>query len=143
MTTRAGSTLSVEVDREAVAVAPRLLGLGGRFSVELGIGIDAGAAERWCVAATRFGTRISASVTGRTFPVLDAAGLKRVVQAGHRQRDAPVGLLDQGVANPGETLRTVARPLPIAGDRGVLVGAVSVRDLLRLLLLDALDGRSS
>ena len=59
--------------------------LGGRYSAELGIDVDAGDAEveRWFVAATLFGTRISARVAERTFSVLTGAGLVRLAQARH------------------------------------------------------------
>ena len=50
--------------------------LGGRYSAELGIDVDAGDAEieRWFLAATLFGTRISARIAERAFRVLDEAG---------------------------------------------------------------------
>lgn len=72
--------------------------LGGRYSSELGIDVDAGAAEveRWFLAATLFGTRISAGVAERTFGVLDGAGLHRVAQARHLPWDDLVALLDEG-----------------------------------------------
>jgi hypothetical protein len=59
--------------------------LGGRFSAELGIDVDAGDAEveRWFLAATLFGTRISGSVAKRAFGVLNEAGLTRIGQARH------------------------------------------------------------
>ena len=59
--------------------------LGGRFSAELGIDVDAGDAEieRWFLAATLFGARISASVAERAFAVLNEAGLTRIGQARH------------------------------------------------------------
>lgn len=72
--------------------------LGGRYSAELGIDVDAGDAEveRWFVAATLFGTRILARVAERTFRVLDGAGLVRIAQARHVPWDALVGYLDEG-----------------------------------------------
>jgi hypothetical protein len=59
---------AVELARRVVAV------LGGRYSAELGIDVDAGDAEieRWFVAATLFGARIPARVAGRTFGLLEA-----------------------------------------------------------------------
>lgn len=72
--------------------------LGGRYSSWLGIDVDAGEAEveRWFLAATLFGTRISARVAERTFGVLDGAGLHRVAQARHIRWDDLVALLDEG-----------------------------------------------
>lgn len=71
---------------------------GGRYSRELGIDVDAGDAEveRWFVAATLFGTRISARIAERTFDQLARAGIKRIVEAGDRDWDALVALLDAG-----------------------------------------------
>jgi hypothetical protein len=73
-------------------------GLGGQFSAELGIDVDAGEAEveRWFLAATLFGTRISAQVAERTFRVLADAGLVRIAQARHVPSDELVTLLDEG-----------------------------------------------
>ena len=72
--------------------------MGGRYSAELGI--DVGASEdeieRWFVAATLFGNRISANVAERTFRVLDQAGLHRIIEAGDVSWDELVALLDQG-----------------------------------------------
>jgi hypothetical protein len=72
--------------------------LGGRFSVELGIDVDAGeaAVEQWFLAATLFGTRISAQVAERTFRVLATAGLARIAQARHVPSEELVALLDEG-----------------------------------------------
>jgi hypothetical protein len=72
--------------------------LGGRYSNELGIDVDAGDAEieRWFLAATLFGTRISAAVAERTFQVLNRAGLRRIAQAGDVPWDDLVAYLDQG-----------------------------------------------
>jgi hypothetical protein len=72
--------------------------LGGRFSVELGIDVDAGeaAVEQWFLAATLFGTRISAQVAERTFRVLATAGLARIGQARHVPSEELVALLDEG-----------------------------------------------
>jgi hypothetical protein len=72
--------------------------LGGRFSVELGIDVDAGDAEieRWFLAATLFGTRISAGVAERAFAVLNEAGLTTIGQARHVLSEDLVELLDTG-----------------------------------------------
>jgi hypothetical protein len=70
--------------------------LGGRFSAELGIDVDAGDAEveRWFLAATLFGTRISAAVAERAFAVLNEAGLIRIGQARHVPSEDLIQLLD-------------------------------------------------
>ncbi len=72
--------------------------LGGRYSTELGVDVDGGEAEveRWFVAATLFGSRISASVAERTFKVLDGAGLTRIACARDWSWDDLVALLDEG-----------------------------------------------
>jgi hypothetical protein len=72
--------------------------LGGRYSSRLGIDVDAGEAEveQWFIAATLFGTRISAAVAERTFGVLEEAGLRRVAQARQIRWDDLVALLDEG-----------------------------------------------
>lgn len=73
-------------------------GLGGRYSSELGIDVDRGdtEVERWFVAATLFGTRISASIAERTYADLARAGINRIVDAGTFEWDALVALLDTG-----------------------------------------------
>ncbi len=75
-----------------------VVSMGGRYSAELGIAVDEGAAEieRWFLAATLFGTRISAAIAGRTFLVLDHAGLARIADARHVPWDDLVALLDEG-----------------------------------------------
>jgi hypothetical protein len=72
--------------------------LGGRFSAELGIDVDAGDAEveQWFLAATLFGTRISAAVAERAFAVLNGAGLTRIGQARHVPSEDLIELLDAG-----------------------------------------------
>lgn len=74
------------LDRDTITVARQVvITVGGRYSTELGIDVDGGEAEveRWFMAATLFGTRISAAVAGRTFRVLDDAGLTRIAHARH------------------------------------------------------------
>ncbi len=83
----------------AAAVARRVTRrFGGRFSTELGIDVDAGDAEveRWFLAATLFGTRISATLAERAFGVLDSAGLRRIADAAQFSWDDLVALLDAG-----------------------------------------------
>ena len=83
---------AVELARRVVAV------LGGRYSAELGIDVDAGEAEveRWFVAATLFGARIPAHVAERTFAVLAGAGLTRIGQMRHVPSDDLIAMLDAG-----------------------------------------------
>ena len=62
---------------EHVRLARRVVGtLSGRYSMELGIDVDAGGAEieRWFLAATLFGTRISAPVAERNVPCAQRCG---------------------------------------------------------------------
>jgi len=72
--------------------------LGGRYSAELGIDVDAGEAqvERWFLAATLFGARISARVAERAFGVLSAAGLARIGQLRHVPSADLIAMLDAG-----------------------------------------------
>jgi len=71
---------------------------GGRYSSELGIDVDAGDAEveRWFLASTLFGTRISARIAERTFHVLARAGVDRIADARSHEWDELVALLDAG-----------------------------------------------
>lgn len=86
--------LAVPARRARAVVAT----LGGRYSAELGIDVDAGDAEveRWFLAATLFGTRISARVAERAFAVLDEAGLARIGQARRVRSEDLIALLDAG-----------------------------------------------
>ncbi|HLG09413.1 MAG TPA: hypothetical protein VI409_12165 [Gaiellaceae bacterium] len=72
--------------------------LGGRFSLELGIDVDRGAEEieRWALVATLFGNRISTSVAMRTYRVLERAGVRTIADAGERDHEELVALLDEG-----------------------------------------------
>lgn len=72
--------------------------LGGRFSLELGIDLDGGpeAVERWALAATLLGNRISTAVAMRTYRMLERAGVTKIVDAGDRSRDELVSLFDSG-----------------------------------------------
>jgi hypothetical protein len=89
--------------------------LGGLYSAELGIDVDAGDAEieRWFLAATLFGTRISARIAGRTFRELAAAGLVRIGQARNVPAAELVGLLDAG-GYARYDFRTAARLLKLS-----------------------------
>src|SRR5262245_61862233 len=72
--------------------------LGGRYSTELGIDIDEGGGEieRWFLAATLFGSRISASVAMRTYRALASAGIATVQNVGGWSWEELVKLLDAG-----------------------------------------------
>jgi hypothetical protein len=84
---------------DEIAIASRVVAaLGGRYSTEMGIDVDQGddEIERWFLAATLFGTRISARVAERTFRVFADHGLSRVALASEFTWDALVALLDEG-----------------------------------------------
>jgi hypothetical protein len=75
--------------------------------------------ERWFLASTLFGTRISAVVAARTFAVLERAGLHRVTDAGRRTWEQLVALLDEG-GYARYDFRTATRLLDLSaavGDR--------------------------
>jgi len=85
--------------RGEITLARRVVaGLGGRYSAELGIDVDAGDAEveRWFLAATLFGARITAQVAERAFGELAGAGLARIGQVRHVPSADLIGLLDAG-----------------------------------------------
>jgi endonuclease III len=92
-------TVTRTVDRQRVALAGQVVHtFGGRVSGALGIDVDAGddQVERWFLAATLFGARISASIVERTFRELDRAGLVRIDQIRVLRWEDLVGLLDRG-----------------------------------------------
>jgi len=96
-TTRGG--VDVSSGDTASSLARTILGrFGGRYSSELEIDVDAGdtEVERWFVASTLFGTRISARVAQRTFRQLDQAGIRRIVDANAFDWNTLVALLDAG-----------------------------------------------
>lgn len=98
MSSVAGST-EATVGRGSLKTASSLVtSLGGRYSTELGIDVDAGTTEveRWFLAAALFGARISASVAERTFHVFDSAGFVRIAQAHRIPYDDLVEMLDSG-----------------------------------------------
>jgi hypothetical protein len=72
--------------------------LGGRYSTELGIDLDDGGIEieRWALAATLFGTRISSTVAMRTYRALAQAGVHTIADAGRARYQELVELLDDG-----------------------------------------------
>jgi len=95
--------------------------LGGRYFSVPGVGVDAGDAEieRWFLAATVFGTRISAAVAECTFGVLSDAGLARIGQARHIPLDDFIALLDEcGYARYAARTAARLKALPgIIGER--------------------------
>ncbi len=98
MTVRARAYVD-ESQRDVVMVARRVVSeMGGRYSTELGINVDSGEdeVERWFLAATLFGARISATVAGRAFRMLDESGLTRIAQARGVPWEDLVVLLDRG-----------------------------------------------
>jgi hypothetical protein len=137
-------------DPEAIAttssdLARRLVGaVGGRYSSELGIDVDAGEAqvERWFLAATLFGTRISARTAVRTYGVLRAAGLSRVTECGCTPWEELVELLDQG-GYARYDFRTATRlqalAAVISAEYHGLVAVIGVRFRTYPELHDALD----
>lgn len=72
--------------------------LGGRYSIELGIDLDRGddEIERWALAATLFGGRISAKIAERTFATFEDAGVHSLADAGRLDIGRLIGLLDAG-----------------------------------------------
>jgi hypothetical protein len=72
--------------------------LGGRFSLELGIDLDRDPdeVERWALAATLVGSRISTAVAMRTYRVFEHAGVRTIEDAGGRDREELISLLDEG-----------------------------------------------
>ncbi len=84
---------------DRAALARRLVEtLGGRYSAELGIDVDAGSTEveRWFVAATLFGNRISASIAARTYRALAHSGVETLADVEGRSWEELVALLDAG-----------------------------------------------
>jgi hypothetical protein len=72
--------------------------VGGRYSTQLGIDLDSGAAavERWFLAATLYGNRIAAHTAERTYRELVGAGLTRARDMRRVSWDHLVLLLDAG-----------------------------------------------
>lgn len=72
--------------------------LGGRFSTEAGIDVDRGdrEIERWFLAATLFGTRISTAIAIRTYRVLNECGVSTIDDAACCSWAELVELLDRG-----------------------------------------------
>jgi hypothetical protein len=130
--------------RDLVAV------VGGRYSTELGIDLARGgcAIDSWALAATLFGTRISAAIAIRTYNVLAGAGVRTISDAGTLSWKKLVALLDEGgyvrydyrTADRLHDLAAAVRALP--GGRIASLGTMSEpRDLEAAL--DALPGWGS
>jgi endonuclease III len=94
-----GGVYEGSVELAALCRARRIVReLGGRFSLELGIDVDRDPAEveRWALAATLFGNRISTAVAMRTYRALEQAGVHTIEDAGRRSWEELVALLDLG-----------------------------------------------
>jgi hypothetical protein len=84
---------------DASALVSRLVEtLGGRFSVEMGIDVDRGddEVERWLLAATLFGTRISTTIAVRTYRLMAEDGVRSLADVAARSWQQLVELLDRG-----------------------------------------------
>jgi len=121
--------------------------LGGRTSIELGIDVDAGPGEveRWFLAATLFGNRISAAIAERAYRTLAAAGVATTADVEGRTWDELVALLDSAgyvrydfrTASRLQTLAAVVRER----HGGRIGGLAAVREPAALeAALDALPG---
>lgn len=122
--------------------------LGGRFSTEIGIAVDQGGreVERWFLAATLFGTRISVPIVERTYRVLDEAGVRTIADVPGRTWDELVSLLDAGgyVRYDFRTATRLQALATVVGDRyGGRIGTLgaAAREPSELeAALDALPG---
>lgn len=140
----AGARLQPQLAERARVLVSRL---GGRFSTELGIDVDAGGAQvaRWFLASTLFGNRISATVAAQTFRTLDGAGVT-AAGARHVGWDTLVELLDAGGYTRYD-FRTATRLMDLSdaldarygGDVNTIASSVSTPDALAAAL-DALPG---
>ena len=106
----------------AICRARRIVAtLGGRFSLELGIDLDRDPddVERWALAATLLGNRISTAVAMRTYRVFAHAGVRTIGDAGGRDREELISLLDEGgYVLYGEPMATRLLDLAeVVGDR--------------------------
>jgi endonuclease III len=122
--------------------------LGGRFSLELGIDVDVGPdeVERWFLAATLFGTRISAGVAMRAYRELAADGVRTIADVGGASWEELVALLDAGgyvrydfrTASRLQELERIVRER--YGGRISVIGATSAEPAAAEAALDALPG---
>lgn len=99
--------------------------LGGRFSREMGIDVDRGdrEVERWLLAATLFGARISAAIAVRTYRALAEAGVRGISDVEGRTWEELVEILDRG-GYARYDYRTATRLLRLAESVGGEVGAL-------------------
>ncbi|MEV7804432.1 hypothetical protein AB0O28_15940 [Microbispora sp. NPDC088329] len=104
--------------------------LGGRFSRETGIDVDRGdrEVERWLLAATLFGTRISSGIAVRTYRAMAEAGVRTLSDAEGRTWEELVEILDRG-GYARYDYRTATRLLRLAEAVGGGVGALRGADL--------------
>jgi len=122
--------------------------LGGRFSTEMGIDVDAGDAEieRWFLAATLFGTRISTSIVERTAGVLFDAGIRSIADVEALGWHHLVELLDSGGYvrydyRTADRLLELARRVEAREDGGVATLGRTLTEPAQLMeALDALPG---
>lgn len=99
MPATARQSTAVDTPGARRALAARVVEeLGGRYSAALGIDLDAGAPEieRWALAASLYGGRISAKIAERTFAVLEHDGIENIADAGRRDIATLIELLDAG-----------------------------------------------
>ena len=84
--------------REVVGLADLVLALGGRYSIEMGIDVDRDdkEVERWFLAATLFGHRISARTVVRTYAALARTGILVIGDVAGSSWGALVDRLDEG-----------------------------------------------
>src|SRR3990172_10884964 len=81
-----------------VGLRDLVLALGGRYSTEMGIDVDrdGGEVERWFLAATLFGHRISARTVVRTYAALGRTGIRVIADVAGSSWEALVERLDEG-----------------------------------------------
>ena len=129
------------------SVARRLVETqGGRYSTELGIDLDRGGRqiERWLLAATLFGTRISAAIAVRTYRVMARAGVPTLAEVESRRWEDLVELLDRG-GYVRYDFRTATRLQKLAvvvrGRHGGRIGSLRGKSIHEIrTALDALPG---
>jgi hypothetical protein len=122
--------------------------VGGRFSRELGIDVDDGPdeVERWFLAATLFGTRISASIAMRAYRALAGAGLRTIADVRGASWDKLVALLDAAgyvrydfrTASRLQELERIVRERH--GGRISAIGAACASEAAAEAAVDALPG---
>ncbi len=120
--------------------------LGGRFSVQMGIDVDRSDREvdRWFLAASLFGTRISWPIVERTYATLSRAGVETIEDAGRRSWGELVELLDAGgyVRYDERTASRLLRLAQVVAERHGRISTLRAERDARALeeALDALPG---